>query len=245
VLNLPGIAGLLPASVSTEELWGPGDPATLDRSEEECTAGFAERRMQEFAAGRRCSRLALGQLGHEPSPLLVGREREPLWPPGFTGSITHTRRYCAAAVCHKGAIASLGLDVENVADVEPDLWPVFCTATELAWLAGLPLRLRGGMATVIYSGKESYFKCQFPLLRRHPDFLDVELALKPRTFAVMTRNAPAGFDFEGTYAALGDFGMVATAVVGRRSRAVSWAAAAAEYRGPSSPSWRDPLPGTR
>ncbi|MBW2215557.1 MAG: hypothetical protein JRF48_14335 [Deltaproteobacteria bacterium] len=55
--------------------------------------------MEQFTAGRVCSRIALGRLGvAATTPVLRGEDRAPIWPPGFVGTITHTDTWCAAAV---------------------------------------------------------------------------------------------------------------------------------------------------
>ena len=70
------------------------------------------RRRAEFAAGRRCARAALARIGIPPAPLLRGEDREPLWPDGAVGSITHCAGYVAAAVAATEVMLSVGIDAE-------------------------------------------------------------------------------------------------------------------------------------
>jgi len=211
------LAELLPEAASCRELWGFGDPVTLLPEEAECTAGFAISRLREFAAGRSCARRALADLGAEHAPLLVGAGREPLWPTGFTGSITHTAGYCAAAVCRVGAVVSLGIDAERIVAVDrSQRQALFCPA-EIDWLESLASPEHAAMACAMFSAKESYFKCTFPLTRRWLEFKEVELRFDAGSFAVLDRNADSRVRVRGAYGFIGSHDIVATAVVATSS----------------------------
>lgn len=214
------LADLLPESASCRELWGSGDPATLLPAEAACTVGFAQARLCEFAAGRWCAGLALADLGAASAPLLVGSDREPLWPDGFTGSITHTDRYCAAAVSRTGEVLSLGIDAERIVAIERAVWQKLFRPAEIDWLDSLAQLEQLSMACAVFSGKEAYFKCQFPLTRRWLDFHDVELRFDGQSFAVLHRDADPGYRLVGTYGVVGDARLVATTVVATRAVAI-------------------------
>jgi len=207
------MAELLPASAVCRELWGRGEPSTLLPAEAACTAGFAAPRLREFAAGRLCARLALADSGAPNAPLHCGAEGEPLWPVGFTGSITHTEGYCAAAVARKEAVLSLGIDAERVVELERAEWQVLLCSAEIAWLDSLAPREQAAMACAVFSAKEAYFKCQFPLTRRWLEFQDVELQFGERSFTVRSGPNGAQLRVTGAYGFMGDGGLVATAVV--------------------------------
>lgn len=79
--------------------------------EEELSLGrVVQNRKREFATGRACAHRANRAMGLTPSPILVGAGREPIWPSGVTGSITHCRGLCAAAVASSDEVRSIGLD---------------------------------------------------------------------------------------------------------------------------------------
>lgn len=206
------LAELLPAAAACRELWGAGDPATLSPAEAECTAGFAISRLREFAAGRSCARLALADLGAISAPLLMGDGREPLWPKGFTGSITHTAGYCAAAVCRVGAVVSLGIDAERIVAVDRSERQALFRPAEIDWLESLASPDQAAMACAMFSAKESYFKCTFPLTRRWLEFDDVELRFGARSFTVIDRKTDSPLRVRGAYGFVGSH-IVATAVV--------------------------------
>jgi 4'-phosphopantetheinyl transferase EntD len=206
------MAELLPAAVCCRELWGAGDPATLSPEEMACTAGFAAPRLREFAAGRSCARLALADLGVVAAPLLVGSGGEPLWPAGCAGSVTHTEGYCAVAVCRIGTLVALGIDAERLVELERPEWQALFCRAEIEWLDSLAPPERLAMACALFSGKEAYFKCLYPLTRRPFEPKDLELRFGRRSFAVLDRRPEPRFNLVGTYGFIGTSGIVATTV---------------------------------
>jgi 4'-phosphopantetheinyl transferase EntD len=109
------LADLLPPAASVAEAFGDEPPGTLLAGEEAIVARAVAKRRQEFATGRRCAREALAKLGVPGSlgtPILSGPNREPVWPPGIVGSITHCEGYRAAAVAREQDLVSVGIDAE-------------------------------------------------------------------------------------------------------------------------------------
>ncbi len=176
----PLLASLFPAGVIVTELRAPGDPALLLPAESVHLARAAAKRAQEFAAGRLCARRALREFGIDQYPLGVGADRQPVWPPGFVGSITHTAGLCAAAVAHRGAITAVGIDTEIVGHVTQDIWPTICVAGEAAWVDSLSPAEQAAAVTLIFSAKEAFYKCQFPLTGEWLDFHD--LSVEPQSW---------------------------------------------------------------
>lgn len=138
--------------------------------------GASAKRRYEFTAGRLCARDALGRLGIPAQPILAGPSREPLWPSGITGSLTHCDDWCAAAVCRIGEYAGLGIDVEPAAPLEEGMLELVCGPGE-AWLQRMPVETRQMWGRVIFSAKESVFKCLFPLTCVFYEFVDISIRL--------------------------------------------------------------------
>jgi 4'-phosphopantetheinyl transferase EntD len=106
------IEELLPEAVVVVETRGDRDEALLP-GEEAALAGVKDaRRRREYVTTRACARAALERLGLEPVPILSGRQGEPLWPDGVTGSLTHCPGYRAAAVVRTTDHAAIGIDAE-------------------------------------------------------------------------------------------------------------------------------------
>ena len=146
------------------------------------------RRRREFAMGRTCARRALARLGIENRPLLPGHDRAPLWPRGIVGSISHCEGFCAVAVARRDRTHSIGLDVELRLPLDVRLMQTICTPAERAALlrttAALP---EADWAAIVFSAKESFFKCLYPFRPRFLDFHDVEIVLEPARGAFRAR----------------------------------------------------------
>jgi 4'-phosphopantetheinyl transferase EntD len=173
------IGGLFPAGVIGVTTAEPGDESQLLAAEAALVQRAVEKRRRDCAAGRYCARRALAGLGIAEEPLLIGADRQPLWPAGVVGSITHTGGFCAAVVAHAAALRGIGIDTEIVGRVTAPLWPSICVPEEIARLKSLPRELRARTATVIFSAKEAFYKAQYPALGERVGFHDVAIELSP------------------------------------------------------------------
>lgn len=155
---------------------------------EEVPAGFhawAEKRQREYRCGRHHARRALTLAGGAPAPILRDPEGVPLFPPGFSGSITHTGKNStlAAAVVAPQA-AGVGVDAEELRDLPDDMIEYILSPSEREQLrqdlqrAPALLCREGIGALVAFSAKEAFYKCVFPQLRCRLSFHDVEFRLK-------------------------------------------------------------------
>jgi enterobactin synthetase component D len=169
---------LYPGGVVAAELRDPGDLASLLPAEAACLGRAVPARAREFAAGRQCARSALAQFGIADFPLRAASDRQPLWPRGMTGSITHTVGLCAAVVGERARVGMLGLDSEVVGAISEELWPAICMPRERAWLDSLPPAERAGGVTLLFSAKESFYKAQYPLVSQSLDFHDLEVEVR-------------------------------------------------------------------
>jgi 4'-phosphopantetheinyl transferase EntD len=166
---------LFPDGVVAAELREPGDAALLLPAEAACLGRAAPKRIQEFAAGRLCARRALAEFGRLDFAVCVGSDRQPLWPAGMVGSITHTAGVCAAVVGDAARFAGLGLDCEHAAKVNPDLWPKICGPRELRMLGALPRAQQAPIAALIFAAKEAFYKCQYPITAEFLGFHDLHV----------------------------------------------------------------------
>jgi len=120
-----------------------------------------DKRVREFSTGRYCARLALQKLGVEPQALLIGKQREPLWPKGVVGSISHCRDLAGAVVAEKSNTTSLGFDVENRKQLDPRIARHVCTPDEKIWLGTQHTDRQNLALLLIFSLKEAMFKCVY------------------------------------------------------------------------------------
>jgi 4'-phosphopantetheinyl transferase EntD len=174
------MGSLLPASVTVVHLKGDDHEAELLPAEADALPAVSPRRRREFALARTCARRALATLGVPAVPILTGPEREPLWPPGVVGSITHCSGYCAAALALKGEVASLGIDAELHDELPRGVLGMVTRGQEREWLLDLP---DTGVCwdRLLFSAKESIYKAWFPLSRSWLGFADVLMSIDPRT----------------------------------------------------------------
>jgi 4'-phosphopantetheinyl transferase EntD len=176
---LPSCAlkSLFPADVVVRERRLPGDPADLLASEAAFVKNAVSKRINEFAAGRACARFALAELGVHNVALHPADDRQPVWPAGFIGTITHTTGLCAAAVAACRSILAIGLDSEIIGAPAPDIWSTICRDEELGWVGLLPVGERPAAVTLLFSAKEAFYKCQYPLVGEWLDFHDLSIAV--------------------------------------------------------------------
>jgi 4'-phosphopantetheinyl transferase EntD len=183
-IDSPALAALFPMAVQAAELRGAGDPEQLLPREREGKERWAEKRVREFAAGRACARLALQRLGYPSMPLMSLPDRRADWPAGVTGSITHCAGLACAVVAPVRLARSLGLDVEVVDAVDEHLWPRVLNAAERVWLQSCPQGEQRMWATVIFSAKEAFYKCQYPVTARWLEFEEAQVELqRPATLS--------------------------------------------------------------
>jgi enterobactin synthetase component D len=139
--------------------------------------GAAPKRRAEFLAGRHAATLALERLGQR-APVGRNLDGTPAWPSGVTGSISHGGGIACAAVAARRNYQSLGLDVERILlDRDgPEVAPTVARSDELLLLkTALPHARLGERLTLIFSCKESLFKCLFPLTRQFMEFEDARV----------------------------------------------------------------------
>lgn len=123
-------------------------------------------RVDEFRTGRAAAHEALAGLGMDGAPLLRGAHREPLWPAGIVGSISHVPGHAIAAVAHRDRCGGLGLDLEHLDRTIPRLGDAIAFEEETEWLRGLQHADRPRAALELFSAKETIYKAFFPRVGR-------------------------------------------------------------------------------
>ena len=151
----------------------------LFREEEVFVANAIASRKNEFYSGRSAARQALSRLGVPPASILVGEARSPVWPSGIIGSISHDGGWALAAVARKQEVRAYGLDITEASTLDRNLIDFVCSLDEVMAIEEMkisnfcPFKL-------LFSLKESVFKCLYPLVKTYFDFKDVEIFLEPK-----------------------------------------------------------------
>lgn len=174
----PVIETLLPASVVACEEFADVPGEAPFRGEEDLIANAVEGRRREFITARRCARRALAVLGYAPTPIRPGLRREPVWPAGVAGSITHCGGYRAAAVARLGDLAALGIDAEPNDPLPDGAGGLVTAPRERARLHLLRVDApEVHWDRLLFSAKESVYKAWYPLTGRWLGFEDADLTI--------------------------------------------------------------------
>ena len=200
------LAITLPAGVAWQCCADPAAAEPLHPAEERLTAGMAPRRIRSFRHGRHCARGALAKLGLPSMPVSVSAQRAPVWPEGIIGSISHREDLACAVVARASGLDGIGIDLERTGGLDDEVAKLVCTAAERTRLRQQSIE-HG--ERLLFTIKESVYKCLWPRLQRFIDFLEVEVSLQPehqrfRARCVGTNDIPALHRLRGHYATLQD-----------------------------------------
>jgi 4'-phosphopantetheinyl transferase EntD len=176
------IEKILPDAVACSEAFDDPPDAVLFPEEEAVISQAVEKRRREFRTVRHCARRALRELGLPPVAVLPGEHREPLWPPGVVGSMTHCAGYRAAAVAHRCDLVTVGIDAEPHEPLPPDVIDGIALDGELVQLAKLVVA-KGAVCwdRVLFCAKETVYKAWFPLTHCWLDFQEANITISPAT----------------------------------------------------------------
>ena len=167
----PGSGGSLALAALAGPL--PDDPQWL-ADERRHAERLSPRRAEGFARGRHCAQVALRRLGVVGHPVGIGEHREPRWPPGIIGSITHTSAFAVAVVARSGVdgVLGVGIDAEPVRAMHPDLLDDVLVPRERARVREDPDP--AAAAVLCFAAKEAYLKALFPVTGQWVEFAHVE-----------------------------------------------------------------------
>jgi enterobactin synthetase component D len=138
-------------------------------------AGAVRSRQYEFIAGRAAAQAALHVAGFGGHALLTASaHRAPQWPGGFVGSIAHSHGKAWAVAAPRQHFDGLGIDLEHCLGQVPaeELAPALMRAEEIASARRSPLGF-GVHVTLVFSAKESLYKCLNPLFGKEFGFHDL------------------------------------------------------------------------
>lgn len=135
-----------------------------------------KKRRAEYLASRVCVRYGLCLLGIDNYVLGNDADRAPLWPAGFSGSLSHTHQRISLLLAPVNSGKLLGIDCEQLIRPETakEMQEMIINAEESDILqhSGLPFATA---LTLAFSVKESLYKAIFPRLREFMDFSSAEI----------------------------------------------------------------------
>ncbi|MBL7260312.1 4'-phosphopantetheinyl transferase family protein [Paractinoplanes lichenicola] len=181
------IEAILPAGVAAVDTFDDPPDAVLLPEEELIIASSVEKRRLEFTTARYCARAALARLGMPPVPILAGRLREPLWPAGVVGAITHCAGYRGVVVARETTLATIGIDAEpNEAMINGVLDTVASPDERIHVAELLKARPEIRWDRMLFCAKEAVYKSWYPLTQRWLDFEDAAVTMLPGSAGAMT-----------------------------------------------------------
>ena len=152
-------------------------------------------RQADYLAGRLASRLALRDAGCAGDPTVPsGAHRQPVWPRGFLGSISHCANLAVALVTTDRQCDGIGVDVEGIAVKRIAVDDAEQRLCRLADGIGTGHRA----ITLAFSAKESFFKAAFGKAGRFFGFEAARVTqvddgvLRLRLTAPLADSLPAG-----------------------------------------------------
>ena len=163
--NLARLRSRLPARVVLEVGAVHNAMEKLCLEEQAMVAQAVETRRFEFSSARVLAHKVMLQLGHAAAPLLAHPDRSPAWPDGIVGSLSHSRKYCAALIATKHPqLLGLGVDIEDLRPLNPNLFDEILTPTEIDIMQTLLPEERHAIHVLsIFGIKEAVFKAMLPL----------------------------------------------------------------------------------
>lgn len=169
--------------------------------EQAMVATAVDSRRFEFSSARVLAHKILNQLGRNQGPLLSHPDRSPAWPQGVLGSLSHSRTQCAALIAEqKPQLLGLGVDVEDLRPMKPNLFAEILTRAEMECMTStVPENLHVAHVLTIFGIKEAVYKAMLPLgnqgLGFHAmevDVLSDPLQPKVRPLADLQQRLPLG-----------------------------------------------------
>ena len=171
------IADVLPAFVTTVSCRVDACHARLAPAEAGLVVRAVEKRRAEFTAGRFCAHQALARCSCDIAAIGADAYGAPLWPDAMVGSITHSRAHAAAAVACAADCRGIGIDIEALGRFTRTMANRVLLPEEIEglgcsfgsdWLCG---------ATMLFSAKESVYKCLYPLVGPAMRFHDAQITV--------------------------------------------------------------------
>ena len=141
-------------------------------------------RKEHYRSGRICAGEVLSRLGTLGQPVLRDPQtREPLWPEGISGAITHSGNWAAAAAGKTSEVLGIGIDLEDLErQVDSRISRHVCIPEEQKWLQECGEDFLEQNLKIIFSAKESIFKAFFPYTRTYLHFHDARILMEQTLF---------------------------------------------------------------
>ena len=136
------------------------------------TSRMENSRQKESSLAHQCACKALAKLGNEVDTINKGIAGNPIWPKGFTGSISHSKGFCMALVGRDENYRSIGLDIELNGRIKPAAIERITHPIEKKIIGDDVV-----IGTLLFSLKEAFYKAQFALFEKPLGFKDIAFSI--------------------------------------------------------------------
>ena len=147
----------------------------IHSQEQQYVANAIEKRRNEFSTGRLCTQLALQQHKIYDAAVLIGNNREPIWPTNLTGSISHCHDIAGAVVVDNSILPAVGIDIERLKPLKERFVDYICTDEEKAWLNTQTGYSLDTLLLMLFSLKEAIYKCVYVATDQKLTFKDCNI----------------------------------------------------------------------
>ena len=146
---------------------------------------YTDERLRQFCSARDLARKLLVLAGGERTSILRQASGAPIWPTGFTGSISHSGNCVGVLLGNSYEWYGLGLDIEQLGRITPALWPLLFTAKEQQQIQqAINPEQAEFLATAFFAVKEAFLKLPTAGGERQIDYLDVESSYRDLCFVL-------------------------------------------------------------
>lgn len=181
-----------------------------------------QKRKAEYIAGRYCVKKSLAAINITNQIVESGEDRAPVWPQGVVGSITHSSGYASAVVAKANELRAIGIDSEKCINdkTSRNISSHILTGNE-TFDANTHIAANEHVyLTLIFSAKESIYKCLNPLVKQFFDFKHAEISFdresdnrfRYRLLKTLNEEFCDGYQGSGQFFIQGDFIHTATVV---------------------------------
>ncbi|MCS4307009.1 4'-phosphopantetheinyl transferase EntD [Rheinheimera pacifica] len=135
------------------------------------------KRRCEYLAGRVLFQQLLQEHNQPAWPLLNTPAGAPLWPPGYTGSVSHSDGTAICCLCPTGVYQATGIDIETILSTKTgtDIEQLILQPAEQHLLRQLTAVTYTELLTIAFSAKESLYKALYPQVQRFFGFEDAAI----------------------------------------------------------------------
>ena len=150
------------------------DYSDLPLEEQLLSESAHESRKVTYALGRLAAKQALDKLGVS-GPVTRGKNKEPIWPDGVTGSIAHIKGNAAALVGKTSDYLAVGIDIERIdRSITVGFAEKISTSAEIRWINRAEDNIKR-RALLLFSAKEALYKALHPITKTYFGFQDADL----------------------------------------------------------------------